>query len=163
MDLGGTMSNVFQLVVENASLIQTLAEVLGALSVVVVALVAHSFTVRSAKMQFIFESAKLIIDWNKTVLSKPELVEAVQSIRKAPSDSFERDYLLFNLLTYLETLWRLKQERVYSGPLVDSEIENVLSFFDGNREYLEGLLKRGYGDDFRRDMLRAFDRQTKPQ
>lgn len=146
---------------DNAAAIQAVAEIFGALAVVIVALIAHNFTKRSAKMQFMFESAKLVSDWNRTVLSDSRYIDAVQSIRKSPSESFVRDYLMFNLLTYVETLWRLKQENVYRGPLVDSEIENVLSFFEGNRPYLVELLGRGYGSDFAGDILDAFDRAAR--
>jgi hypothetical protein len=68
---------------------------------------------------------------------------------------------MFNLLTYLETVWRLKQQKVYRGPLVDAEIVNVLAFFKNRRPYLKDLLDRGYGSDFAVEMLRAFDASAK--
>lgn len=141
--------------------IRALATVFGAASAFAVAVVAQSYAKRTARMQFIFASANLVNDWNKTVLSNPAHIEAIQSFREAPSESFVRDYLMFNLLTYLETIWRLKQENVYRGPLVDSEIDNILAFFNGNRAYLAELLGRGYGEDFTGDMLKAFDRRCR--
>ncbi len=142
---------------DQIALIGALGQVFAGISAFVIAWIAYAYTKRATKMQFIFSSASLINEWNKTVLSRDDFIAAVQEMRGAPSANFTKDYLMFNLLTYLETVWRLKQQNVYQGPLVDSEIDNVLTFFKNKRPYLKDLLQRGYGSDFADEMLAAFD------
>jgi hypothetical protein len=146
---------------DQIALIGALGQVFAGISAFVIAWIAYSYTKRATKMQFIFSSAGLINEWNKTILSRDDYMQAVREMRGAPSGDFTKDYLMFNLLTYLETVWRLKQQKVYRGPLVDAEIVNVLAFFKNRRPYLKDLLDRGYGSDFAVEMLRAFDASAK--
>lgn len=133
------------------------AQILMTVIAAYIAYQAHSYTRKAAKSNFIISTTKLLNGINETSISSREHADALLRLRPGVSDDIHKDYIALMNMNYLFALWSLREENVIDPQLVDSKLKNGVGFLSqSSDEYAEGLLKRGFPDKFRNEMMTYF-------
>lgn len=139
-----------------------LLDVINVVATVTLALVAFLYSRKATRMNFIIQSTSLLNSVNSEFLANEDNLNAMADIRDTPSKDVRRDYLMLNNLNYLHAIWSLGQEHAISRHIANAKLENGAGFWlTTDTTYLDAMLKRGFPDDFRTDMLNRITRQRK--
>ncbi|MEM6669479.1 MAG: hypothetical protein AAF661_09700 [Pseudomonadota bacterium] len=143
---------------ETMDLVIGIAQILSAIATTTIAVVAYNYTRKSSRMSFIVDSTKMLNDVNNTFLSSEKTVAALAKIRTPISGDFHLDYVILTNLNYLHATWMLRNEEVISPELADAKLANGSTFFlNFERDAVERLLRRGFPETFRVEMLEHYD------
>lgn len=133
-------------------------QLLLGLGAVWVAVVANRFVRRQAKLQMTTKLFEMTNDYDKVVLSDDRHVEFVAKMRPPVSGDLRSDYVALIYLNRVAILFELEKDKFISPFILTSIMKHAAGFFlVSGRDYLRGMLTRGYADDFQRRFLSAFD------
>ncbi|MGO8954115.1 MAG: hypothetical protein ACLQF2_12390 [Rhodomicrobium sp.] len=130
----------------------SLFSLLTAAALIWIAARSYYDTKRQNKLQMITLMNDMVNDWDKTVISRSELIEKLDVIRDPVLDH-ETDNLIFMYLNFAHTVWYMKNEKLIDAKLSESVLQNAGDLISGLPEdLLTRLLARGYEPDFSKEM-----------
>jgi hypothetical protein len=132
-------------------------QLLTAIALIWLAWRTYSDSKKQNKIGIIKYKNDMINDWNKTLMSRKELISKFSEIRNPVLDH-ESDNMIFMYLNYAHTIWYMRKENLMDSKLADAVLDNTGDIVSGvPRAALDKILARGYEPEFISEINRYAD------